>query len=38
MAQEFLLIYLVFMKALSFDLYCLTYFLLESSVADPHLI
>lgn len=38
MAQEILLIFLVFMKALSFDFYCLTYFVLESPVADPQLI
>lgn len=38
MAQEILLIFLTFMKALSFDLYCLTYFVLESPVTDPQLI
>lgn len=38
MAQEILLIFLVFMKAVSFDLYCLTYFVLGSPVADPQLI
>lgn len=37
-AQEILLISLTFMKALSFDLYCLTCFVLESPVADPQLI
>lgn len=38
MAQEILLIFPVFMKAFYFDLYCLTYFVLESPVADPQLI
>lgn len=38
MAQEILLIFLTFMKALSFDLYCLTYFVLESPMTDPQLI
>lgn len=38
MAQETLLIFRVLMKALFFDFYRLTYFVLESPVADPQLM